>query len=312
MLVDKQQWDNYKNKLEKLFLATFGKEIEKDYMDWRYNSDDRVPLYFNIELDNDVPVASYSVFPVTLVKDGISISSTMSMTTMTHPNSQGKGYFNKLASGLYSHIKEEGVQFVWGFPNANSHPIFNAKLEWNDIYEIPTMSLDLSQVEKDWYKLSDSVINDDRFEDLEYSEVTDKKYLQVCKDKAYLQWRYANNPQNWYQNYVIADGGAARSFVVVKRFGSELDLVDIQLSDKQDGLELLSHIVRHAFDSGVTKLNCWAPSHHFLHPVAERIGFRNVAPITYMGGRVLGDEKLLPDLLNFRNWYIQMGDSDVY
>ena len=146
MIISRRDWRSSREKLESLFLASFGRPLPPGYLDWRYFDNNQEQLWFSIEMDNFDPVASYSAFPVDLVVDGTTCRTAMSMTTMTHPNWRGKGLFPKLARELYTEMETAGISAVWGFPNVNSHPQFNGKLGWRDIYEIPTMTLDLAKM----------------------------------------------------------------------------------------------------------------------------------------------------------------------
>jgi hypothetical protein len=72
---------------------------------------------------------------------------------MTHPNHQGKGLFTKLAKLTYDLAKEEGIEFIFGFPNKNSYPGFIKKLNWvhyNDIvnYKIKIRTFPLDKFAK--------------------------------------------------------------------------------------------------------------------------------------------------------------------
>lgn len=50
--------------------------------------------------------------------------------TMTHPAHGGKGLFTTLAKMTYELAKQEGIQFIFGFPNENSYPGFVKRLNW--------------------------------------------------------------------------------------------------------------------------------------------------------------------------------------
>jgi hypothetical protein len=266
---------------------------------------------FNVELSHESPVASYSMFPVTLTCAGDTFRTALSMTTMTHPDWRGKGFFPTLAEGLYREAAGLGVSLVWGFPNATSHPVFASKLAWRDIYEIPTMSLDLTAS-----RLADStrdanVVMDDAFA-LTYDAPPADDLIRVERSRRYLEWRYARNPVNVYHNYAIARGDRTiSSYIVTKKYEDAVDLVDIQCAGADEANALLRHIVAVCRGDAVRRLVCWAQPHHWTHPVLERLGFQNGAPVTYFGARAIGAQAPR-DWPDYRAWYLQMGDSDVY
>ncbi len=290
-----------------LFLKSFGRGIRKDFLKWRYVDNPTKEIFVNIIKDENRIIANYSASPCQLSINGIARKSALSMTTMTDPEFAGRGLFQKLAEELYDSLQEKGYSAVWGFPNNQSHKTFNTKLKWQDIYEIPTMSLRVN-MSKD-LKPSGSVVYDNGFL-LEYSPVVSiKDLIHVVKDQTYLQWRYLRNPINAYVNIVVKNGEKASSYCVVKKYNMELDLVDFQASDAEQGIELIRSVIEYAKEQHLEKINCWAPRHHFMHGICERHGFANGEPITYLGVRSFGAFELSCD---YSDWFIQMGDSDVY
>ncbi len=83
-----------------------------------------------------VPAAYYGVFPVAVRFGDHVVLAAQSGDTMTHPDHRGKGLFIDLAKRTYATAREEGVQFVFGFPNENSYPGFSRKLEWKFPYKM--------------------------------------------------------------------------------------------------------------------------------------------------------------------------------
>lgn len=79
--------------------------------------------------DNSV-AAFYGVFPCFIEFKGKKILAAQSGDTMTHADHRGKGLFITLAKKTYELAKENGVEFVFGFPNKNSYPGFVKKLDW--------------------------------------------------------------------------------------------------------------------------------------------------------------------------------------
>ncbi|MCB0795626.1 MAG: GNAT family N-acetyltransferase [Flavobacteriales bacterium] len=78
----------------------------------------------------DRPAAYYGVFPLRTQMGGRSVLAAQSGDTMTDPEHQRKGLFVRLATKTYELAADEGVAFVFGFPNMNSYPGFERKLGW--------------------------------------------------------------------------------------------------------------------------------------------------------------------------------------
>jgi hypothetical protein len=311
MIIRRPEWGEYKDRLRLLFETAFERELHPRYLDWRYYENNCDSLLFSVEKSADVLAASYSAFPVILQRDNHLMKSAVSMTTMTHPDWRGQGLFPKLAAQLYEFAKSDGIDIIWGFPNANSHPVFESKLKWFDIYEIPTLQLSYDPTVIAAAKISERVERDDDFAKI-YPPMPNDGLIRTKRDKNYLSWRYAKNPLHKYQTYALSENAVVTSYIVTKRYEQGIDLVDIQCVNGEEAGILLAHIIRSSADEGAAHASCWAPTHHWIHGILERLGFTNKTPVTYFGGRVLNASAIKFDIFNYKNWYIQMGDSDVY
>src|SRR4051812_11835714 len=70
------------------------------------------------------PVAFYGVIPTLVWYNGKTILAAQSADTMTHPEYRNMGLFKQLANLTYALCRQEGIRFVFGFPNQNSLPGF--------------------------------------------------------------------------------------------------------------------------------------------------------------------------------------------
>jgi len=308
MLIESEQFSHNIAKIKNLFKRSFNREIEEPYLIWRYVDNPLRQTLVSVKYAHGNIIANYSACPCLLSYESKTIKTALSMTTMTDPNHRGEGYFPVLAQELYDFMGQENYFMIWGFPNHFSHYTFVNHLNWNDIYEIPTMVLDLSSYSKNAVKFE----TDNNF-DLSYEKsIIPDQFIHVLKSQDYLKWRYTKNPINQYYNIVISNRGIISSFLVLKHYGQGLDMVDFQAANYDEGEHLLQAAISYATEHQLRVINCWAPAHHFIHQLCERNGFINSNPITYFGGRLLHDHKDQTYFSNYSNWYIQMGDSDVY
>lgn len=122
------------DKLGLLMEAAFGIKRNREFfarkMDTSYTGVKHLGF---IALDaNGNAAAFYGVYPQWVEYQGKRYLAAQSGDTMTHPLHGGKGLFTKLAQLTYELAKNEGIQFVFGFPNKNSYPGFIKKLNWID------------------------------------------------------------------------------------------------------------------------------------------------------------------------------------
>jgi hypothetical protein len=153
---------------------------------------------------------------------------------------------------------------------------------------------------------------DRRFDGL-WNLVKDGEPVVTRRDKEYLSWRYMQNPTQEYQVLACSDGAELAGYAVVKRYGDESQVVDLLTVRSPDvAMALIARVVEMARQAGLSAVSLWLNVSHPLHWVFEKAGFRNGEPITYFAGRSFVPE--LPQALvcDYRNWYVTMGDSDVF
>ena len=83
--------------------------------------------------DKDDVVGSYTSIPVRyLVGDEEHIFG-LSVDTMIRRGVRGKGHLKRMAEDTYARLAEDGIPFVFGFPNENIYLIRKKILSWTDI-----------------------------------------------------------------------------------------------------------------------------------------------------------------------------------
>ena len=111
----------------------FGKRISLEQVRAKYDTSrfGAADIGYLAMTGDGVPAAYYGVFPIRVKFDqGVHLAA-QSGDTMTDPAHQKRGLFIRLANITYALAKQNGVQFIFGFPNANSLPGFERKLGWS-------------------------------------------------------------------------------------------------------------------------------------------------------------------------------------
>jgi hypothetical protein len=309
---------NYKKTDEKhileLFKNSFGKSMSLEYWKWRFlqNPFD-TSTYISLMWDNQLLVGHYAVSPVQMVFERKLQKTCLSMTTMTHSNYFGRGIFSQLSENLYAKLKSEDFEMVWGFPNNNSHYGFKKNLNWKDINIIPMMNISKEKVDKLKTKvtyLKHAIIGDVIQKSLNLIDAR----IRINKTKAYLNWRYVNNPIADYK--IISLEGYVNSVVIYKKIPSfsklntfEIDIMELYFCDDLDVLKKLIYAISLEEKEDIIKFNLWKNIYDYNQIFFEKIGFIYSQPLTYLGYRSFTNN-LLPE--NMKNWDISLGYSDVY
>lgn len=288
-----------------LFERSFGKPMSIEYWRWRFRDNPIDAPMIQLAWDGDVLAAHYAVSPVRMAIDGEPRLAALSMTTMTDPDYRGRGLFVQLASALYERLERRGYACVWGFPNAQSHRGFVRDLRWQNVHEIPMLRLEVAGSKQTGAEKIEELTQPAPMLDAVWDRCRKLRPILVWRDAQHLAWRYLQHPSNQYR-ILATDSG----YVVFKRYGDEVDLVDVLVVDED--AQVLSTLVRGVLAAidDVHAINVWMPLDSPHHLELERVGFAATGPTTYLGMRPFAATRF--DMTDVRNWHYGMGDSDVF
>lgn len=302
--------------------------------------------YVSIEFDHNLKrtAAIYATSSVNFkINDKIAIGS-QSLDTITDVNYRGKGLFIKLANDVYQKAKNNGVSFVYGFPNGNSIHGFEKKLEWTVLDPVPFLIKPLrskyftKRVKFLKYLPNLTLTFNKKSKSKKYSTYEKNAFpesvntlwssfskdikVAVQRDKAYLDWRYIEKP---LENYKIAHCYDINNFLLgfivftVKekhegRIGYIMELI-YDLKYPTVSKELLQFAVAEIKKNNADCILSWCLDHspnassykkEFFIKIPEKF-----KPIElHFGARCFVDE--LRGLINDRkNWYLSYSDSDT-
>jgi len=155
------------------------------------------------------------------------------------------------------------------------------------------------------------------FDDL-WKRLQDRHQLITRRDAAHLHWRYLVNPGATYRILAVDGRNGLDGYCVVKLYQNEFQIVDILADNDNTFADLVHSIVHMAEEENIPSIALWYNVHDPRHLLLESMGFANDSPVTYLSGtlqfgeRVRAGDAECPVWLDYRNWYITMGDSDVF
>lgn len=300
-------------KIIDLFLKVFQKEMTKSYWNWRYDKGIINEKYIKLAWDNDVLAAHYAVCPVYLSIDKSIEKTGFSMTTMTNSNYQKLGLFRKLAKKLYDD-NFGNLKIIWGFPNNNSLHGFIKHLNWNHIKDINMLTMDLKNLKSnDCNNIVEKDCFDESYDDF-FKKFMDKYKIIVVRNQKYLNWRYIENPSNHYTLIEYRENDSLKGYCVFKLFnaGDSIlgDIVDVLAENVDVFRKLILDALHKLKDENAVGANIWMNNKEFRSELMD-IGFKESDTITHFGVKINSDIDK-DTLLNFDNWYLTLGDSDVF
>lgn len=308
-----------------LFELAFSKKLSRDFWLWRFKNNPFSPHPMtNLMWDEEILTGHSAVSALPVVVGKQKVLAGLSGTAMTNPEYLGKGIFSSLALNLYDRVKKtEGVSLILGFPNPNSHYAIVNKIGRKDVAIITNFcckaeDIAAKKLESHLKKLSKFNKSHEDF----IADIIVELGFSVYVDRSvdYLNWRYFECPVNEYYCFEILNGNELHGVVVLKQYqptnseNTEIDIVEIFCSANTEILrDILGHVNSYLKNSnGLSSFiyNLWMSLFDPRHILLERIGFRIGMPLTYMCVKSFSPD--YDEVYNYKNWYISMGDSDLY
>ncbi|WP_216456127.1 GNAT family N-acetyltransferase [Clostridium simiarum] len=295
-----------------LFNEVFKKEMKLEYWTWRYNRSSK--RYINLMWDDKILAGHYAVFPIKIKYNGSFIESGFSMTTMTSNNYKKLGIFKTLANQLYLDSYNE-LKIIWGFPNNNSLHGFIKYLEWNNLFDVNMLRIDIELIEQElknkynFIHMIDKFTND--YNEL-FSAISNKYDFIVKRDADYLNWRFIKNPENKYYILEYREDNVLKGYSVYKIYEEEnilySDIVDFLAINKYVFIELINKTLICIKKHSAKFANIWVTDLEYKKQLSD-IGFKDKGLTTHFGILKNGEIEILKDS---KKYYLTMSDSDVF
>ncbi|WP_195428475.1 GNAT family N-acetyltransferase [Clostridium sp. D46t1_190503_E9] len=307
--VDKEDFSKIVDELKDLNKVCLNKDISRDYFLWRYLNNPIDDFILCIARENNKMIASYLVLPINLVVDDEIIKSGISMPILVRPDFRNNGLSCELAIKVYEKLKERDYKLLLGFPNEICHYNLVKKFGFEDIYEIPTLKLEIK--DKDIYHINrcdiQKVYIDNEY-NFNYSLVlkNDSNKIKIYKDANYLRWLFRENPMEKYNNYVVSKNKLVLASIVFKKGKNKIEILELNSIDKEYTKILLCKLFRDSIEEAIENIEICCSIYNKDHRVLEELGFKNDKPITYFTVKRINylDNKID----DFKNWFIQMSD----
>lgn len=298
-----------------LFKLVFKKEMSIEYWKWRFQDNPFTnDIMIHLMWEDQVLIGHYAVSPIEMNSNGKIVKTGLSMTTMTHPEYNGRGIFTQLSSSLYEELKSVyNYEMVWGFPNNNSHYAFIKNLNWKNIATIPMLSLKKTSLKQTIEKIY--YTEHTQFDDFLSKLLNEsKKNISINKTKKYLNWRYIQNPFAQYKILTLNNNSILVVYKVIASFFDEkkieIDIMEIQFDCNIEFLQQLLNAIVINEKCEIYQFNIWNTIFSDTYLILKKYGFISQLPITYLGYLNLNSKTLTAE--QYSNWDIDFGYSDIF
>lgn len=325
--------------------AANGSQKEMEALRWQYLQRPLSGAVVELATEGDAVAGILAVVPIAARIDGVVRRAGQTLDLLTDARFRGRGVFTRLGESSHARCAEEGLAFVYGFPNGHSAPGFFARQQWVPLDPTPFLIRPLRtryflsrapRVGRWMARLPDLPLPRPRAPradgaveapgelgpelDAVWERFAAGIGVAVHRDGAYLRWRL-RKPGTRYEVRVLRRGGRVEGLVawtVVEKHGGRIGYLMELLHDParpDDGRALLAHAVRAMAAARADAVLAWSLEHSPNHAAYRAAGFfpmpQKLRPIElHFGARAL-DRAVAAQVEDRRSWYISYCDSDT-
>lgn len=290
----------------------------------------------------------YIAIPMKIRIKGIDSDCLMSVNTLTRKDYRGQGIFTGLAGTVYDRAVSKGYRLAYGMPNQHSYPGFVKSLSFEDRGAIPlylrplrpsnmvrsylkwNLGAKLAVPFEHFMKMKDpGTVSVERLTpdnlflaDIFWKSVCDEYPVMICRDSAYIRYRYLDIPRRKYQCFYAMEDGRPVAFAG----GRVMVVANLQCGMVADFLFLPGHkkaawtaLKKLMFSlqaEGADMIGCMVPPGSKEARLIRRHGFfrcpRAMEPQPFRFIlRILQPDDSAEEIKELKNWFFTMGDYDV-
>lgn len=268
------------------------------------------------DLENKI-VGHYAIIPKKVNVFGKMHNAAFAIHAFIHPDFRNSFLIFQITKKMYKIAKENGIEFLYGFPNENFRDIQTKADKWKSVSLFNALEKNISKQINTNYGLE--VFADNYSHIYALSEILDSKNdnnnIIIKESLNYYVNRYVRHPQNLYECFFIVQNGIKIGFLCLKTYengdkkiGHLMDYACTKAISFQD----IINTIENYFHNKVDKLSVWKFNEINKKVLLEN-GFSEDGFETFLGVKMIIDnEELETKLIDFKNWQICMGDSDAF
>ncbi len=266
--------DKYLKDIAVLYKDCFGIVVTSEELKKKYNTlvfGESYTGYVAIDGKGEVG-AYYGVFPLKINIDGVEYLVGQSGDTMTGTNHRKRGLFTSLAKETYQLCEELKMAFVFGFPNDNSLPGFERKLDWKFYGKMQMFSLDnvskipLCETSAKFSQLQNRyqsfVTRKIKKQLIDFKELSLNSENTVVKDHRFFQYKASQS--------TTIHAVQINSFKFVFKANPHLMIGDVEPFDEKNVEDFIKTIRQLAKKIKAKKVQLVFSKNHWLFPVLSK------------------------------------------
>ena len=312
--------DSDVDEISALFAKVFGRELSADYYRWQFMQAPTGGAHSAVARYKGRIVSHVGYSLREALTNGTRGRFALKFTSMSDPAHQGQGIYTALMGWAHSRLREKEVDFVLSWPNVRNHPSQRNRTDFEDLWQIPTLKwsppMGGSRAEIPVPFPTVSEVNLDVWGSLALHTPGAASY-GLLRSREHLNWRYASAPHTVYYAVESYQAGRLVTALVFKLYPAgrpdRINIVDwfCQPEDRS-GAAALALLEDYAAKVGLS-VTLWHNVHDYpRHHLLERRGYRPSEPVFYFGVFPLAPRERLGNYRDWRQWYVAMGDVDIF
>lgn len=308
-----------------LYRVVFKLEMSLEEWRWYYQGgpSGRGPVAVIVvaEAPDGRVIGHYAVQPRPFCVDGRRLTAGLVMGSMVAPEFRNITTFIDMAKAAYALCREQGIGFLYAFPNDNVWLVRQRMLDWQALphlhalcaapVDIQVPEADLSHVEL--------LAPGEPLPAADWLGACPSEGVRAVHSPEWLTWRLQERPGVEYPLYAHRVAGRLRGVIALKRYQAADGRVDGHIvgwrvqpgEEETTGTLLLSCARRHFEEAGAQRLTLWLLPRSPLHALVVRAGM-TPEPARKNFGYLSLDDALSPALAPADRWDVTMSDSDVF
>jgi GNAT superfamily N-acetyltransferase len=314
-----------------------------EYYHWMYFENPTGRAHIFGARHNNKLISCFALAPKLFQVDNHEFCCGKTMDMFTHPNYQGLGLMNSLASRVFEQANRSGIKMWYVTPSKNSYPIFLNKWKYIESFELTYMLkvLNHAQLFENLIKphfvgrilgtianisrifefFSSYGLNDYEISSLKkFGEETDElwksfrlnyKVIQI-RNANYLNWRYVANPDP-YPIFQFKKNGVLRGVIVLKhtirnglKVGEIVDYLYLK-DDRQIFRVMVSWAIKQLRQDGCVAIQSWTIDSSAIEKEIYDVGLKRKRKRLKI---LLSPGVPLPEFYDKAAWFISQGDGN--
>ena len=313
-----------------LFERCFGHALSTEHWEWKYTKNPYGNYYIMVAVSEGRVVAHYGGYPVYMEDSrGQKVRAIHVGDIMTDPKVRGSGIgrrsvIARVTQAFYREFCVGKVRFNFGVPSSGHMRLGQIIMSYQSAGRVLLWTREGDGVPrsrwrrhlcslKAWqYKIRQSGSIEPDVEQL-YHRIKESLGVSLCRDDAYLQWRYRMPPLKDYRFYRITRGKRLALWAVVSREENNIFLGDILVDPDESFLfSLLVEEMSRCWPG--MSLHLWAfASLRWWVRVLTKAGFTQMPhPSGIIAGLTIFDEEDYSAERMKKDWFYAMGDFDLF